>query len=131
LYSFTTTWYYGATFAVGIAFTSVWFPKERQGLALGIFGAGNAGAAATTLFAPTLLKDLVADGNMDAWRELPLMYAGMLVGMAIIFFLLTVNKKPDSSGRNPFGGRMVWRTHFKEIIGGFGRFKGYWLLNFY
>jgi len=39
----------GATFAVGIAFTSVWFPKERQGLALGIFGAGNAGAAATTL----------------------------------------------------------------------------------
>jgi NNP family nitrate/nitrite transporter-like MFS transporter len=35
----------GTSFAVGIAFSSVWFPKKRQGTALGIFGAGNAGAA--------------------------------------------------------------------------------------
>ena len=33
----------GATFAVGIAFTSVWYPKKNQGTVLGIFGAGNAG----------------------------------------------------------------------------------------
>ncbi|HMW98173.1 MAG TPA: MFS transporter, partial [Flavobacteriales bacterium] len=45
----------GTGFAVGIAFTSVWYPKRQQGLALGVFGAGNAGAALTTLFAPTLL----------------------------------------------------------------------------
>ena len=57
----------GATFAVGIAFTSVWFPKEKQGLALGIFGAGNAGAALTALFAPTILNNLIAGGDMDAW----------------------------------------------------------------
>ena len=42
----------GASFAVGIAFSSVWFSRERQGTALGIFGAGNAGAALTTLGAP-------------------------------------------------------------------------------
>ncbi len=44
------------SFAIGIAFTSVWYPKANQGTALGIFGAGNAGTALTTLFAPTLLN---------------------------------------------------------------------------
>ena len=32
----------GVSFAIGIAFTSVWYPRENQGTALGIFGAGNA-----------------------------------------------------------------------------------------
>jgi len=88
----------GATFAVGIAFTSVWYPKKSQGLALGIFGAGNAGAAFTVLVAPSVLKSLVADGNIDAWRTLPLYYAVGLVLTAIVFFLATENKKPDSHG---------------------------------
>ena len=39
----------GTSFAIGIAYTSVWFPKHLQGTALGIFGAGNAGAAVTQL----------------------------------------------------------------------------------
>ncbi|HJM11429.1 MAG TPA: MFS transporter, partial [Candidatus Marinimicrobia bacterium] len=34
----------GVSFSIGIAFSSVWYPKERQGTALGIFGAGTAGA---------------------------------------------------------------------------------------
>ena len=46
----------GTSFAVGIAYTSLWFPKHRQGTALGIFGAGNAGAALTSLGAPHLLN---------------------------------------------------------------------------
>ena len=36
----------GGSFAVGIAYTSVWFSRNRQGTALGIFGAGNAGVGA-------------------------------------------------------------------------------------
>ena len=36
----------GNAFSVGIAWCAAWFPKERQGLALGIFGAGNVGASA-------------------------------------------------------------------------------------
>ena len=52
----------GTSFAIGIAYTSVWFPKERQGLALGIFGAGNAGAALTSFGAPWVLRWLT-DGN--------------------------------------------------------------------
>ena len=52
----------GASFAVGIAYTSVWFPKHQQGTALGIFGAGNAGAALTSIVAPTILLRLTNDG---------------------------------------------------------------------
>lgn len=52
----------GVSFSIGIAFTSVWYPKELQGTALGIFGAGNAGAALTTLFAPALLNMLTDNG---------------------------------------------------------------------
>ena len=47
----------GASFAVGIAYTSVWFPKNQQGTALGIFGAGNAVAALTSVAAPSMLLE--------------------------------------------------------------------------
>ena len=53
----------GASFAVGIAYTSVWFDKDRQGTALGIFGAGNAGAALTSLGAPHLLNWFTQNGR--------------------------------------------------------------------
>ena len=34
----------GSSFAVGVSYVSRWYPKERQGTALGIFGVGNVGA---------------------------------------------------------------------------------------
>jgi NNP family nitrate/nitrite transporter-like MFS transporter len=128
----------GATFAVGIAFTSVWFPKEKQGLALGIFGAGNAGAALTALFAPTILKNLVAGGDMEAWRQLPIMYATMLAVMAVIFFLATENRKPDSSNRTlgqmlrPLKDVAVWRLGMFYFIV-FGLFVAFsqWLVPYF
>ena len=128
----------GATFAVGIAFTSVWFPKSKQGLALGIFGAGNAGAALTALFAPTILNNLIAGGDMEAWRTLPLMYATMLAVMAVIFFLATENRKPDTSDRTlpqmlrPLKDIAVWRLgSFYFIV--FGLFVAFsqWLVPYF
>ena len=88
----------GVSFSIGIAFSSVWYPKHRQGTALGIFGAGNAGAALTTLFAPTLLNQLTDNGaNIDAWRQLPVFYAAMLAIMGVVFMIFSTNKKPASS----------------------------------
>ena len=52
----------GASFACGIAYTSLWFPKNKQGTALGIFGIGNTGTALTALFAPSLLNYLTDQG---------------------------------------------------------------------
>jgi len=84
----------GTSFSIGIAFTSMWYPKKNQGTALGIFGAGNAGAAITTLLAPTILKILTDNGNnLEEWRQLPFYYSISLIIMGIIFVLFTKNKK--------------------------------------
>src|SRR5665213_1905132 len=37
----------GSSFAVGVGFISPWFPKEKQGVALGVYGLGNAGQSLT------------------------------------------------------------------------------------
>lgn len=48
----------GTTFSVGVAFTSPWFPKERQGTALGIFGVGTGGQSIAVFGAPVLAQAL-------------------------------------------------------------------------
>jgi NNP family nitrate/nitrite transporter-like MFS transporter len=72
----------GGSFAVGIAYTSAWFPKEKQGTAMGIFGAGNAGSAVTNLAAPLII---VAFG----WRAVPQVYSVAMLVMALVFWLFT------------------------------------------
>ncbi|MDL2402490.1 nitrate/nitrite transporter [Rhizobium mayense] len=72
----------GGSFAVGVAYVSRWFPPERQGVALGIFGAGNVGSAVTKLLAPLVL---VAWG----WQAVAEIWAAALVVMAVIFWFTT------------------------------------------
>ncbi len=72
----------GASFSVGIAYTARWFPKNQQGFAMGIFGAGNAGAAVTKFVAPTLVV-------WWGWESVPQIYAIALAATAAIFWMLT------------------------------------------
>lgn len=44
----------GSSFSIGVPFVSRWFPPAKQGLALGIFGAGNFGQALGVLYAPRM-----------------------------------------------------------------------------
>ncbi|HAQ21161.1 MAG TPA: MFS transporter [Prolixibacteraceae bacterium] len=129
----------GVGFAVGIAFTSVWYPKNWQGTALGIFGAGNAGAAITTMLAPTLLKNLTNDGaNIEGWRTLPVIYATALVVMGVIFLVFTKNKKPQSHGKTvgqmllPLKSMRVWRfgLYYFLVFGCFVAFSQ-WLVPYF
>jgi NNP family nitrate/nitrite transporter-like MFS transporter len=129
----------GAGFAVGIANTSVWYPKRQQGVALGIFGAGNAGAALTTLFAPTLLLYMTNDGaDVDGWRQLPRLYAATLVIMAIVFAMFTENRKPVAEPRTmaallaPLRNVRVWRfgLYYFLVFGCFVSFAQ-WLVPYY
>ncbi|WP_247612000.1 MFS transporter [Actinomadura latina] len=39
----------GTAFAIGVPFVNAWFPPERRGLAIGIFGAGMGGTAVSAL----------------------------------------------------------------------------------
>jgi NNP family nitrate/nitrite transporter-like MFS transporter len=43
-----------ASFSVGVGFVSGWFPPERQGMALGVYGAGNIGQSLAAYGAPVL-----------------------------------------------------------------------------
>ena len=129
----------GVSFAIGIAYTSVWYPKHRQGTALGIFGAGNAGAAITTFFAPTILNWLTDNGtNIEGWRKLPVIYGGALIVMGIIFLLFTENKKPESNNKNlkqilsPLKNVRVWRfgLYYFLVFGCFVAFSQ-WLIPYF
>lgn len=71
----------GGSFIVGVAYTAAWFEPSRQGTALGIFGAGNVGAAVTNFGAPFLL---VAFG----WESTALIYATVLAVMGVVFLIL-------------------------------------------
>lgn len=46
----------GASFAVGVPFVSRWYPPERQGFALGVYGMGMGGTVIGGLTAPKLAK---------------------------------------------------------------------------
>lgn len=81
----------GGSFAVGIAYVSKWYPKEKQGTALGIFGVGNIGAAVTSFGAPFVL---VAFG----WEAVAQIWAGALALTAVAFWFLTEDD-PDLKTR--------------------------------
>jgi NNP family nitrate/nitrite transporter-like MFS transporter len=70
----------GGSFSVGTPYVARWFPRNRQGMAMGVYGAGNSGAAVNKFVAPALL---VAFG----WTMVPQVYAAIMLGTLIIFWL--------------------------------------------
>jgi MFS transporter, NNP family, nitrate/nitrite transporter len=72
----------GGSFAVGIAYVSRFYPTEKQGTALGIFGAGNVGAAVTKFIAPFVM---VAYG----WTVVAQVWAVAILLMAVVFWFTT------------------------------------------
>jgi MFS transporter, NNP family, nitrate/nitrite transporter len=48
----------GTTFAVGVPFVNAWFPPERRGLAVGVFGAGMGGTAISALTTVKLFSNV-------------------------------------------------------------------------
>ncbi|MBB2486896.1 NarK/NasA family nitrate transporter [Mitsuaria sp. WAJ17] len=72
----------GGSFSVGTPYVARWFPKQRQGFAMGVFGAGNSGAAVNKFVAPALV---VAFG----WTMVPHVYAAVLLGTAILFWFFS------------------------------------------
>ena len=72
----------GGSFSVGTPYVSRWFPKEQQGLAMGVFGAGNAGSAVNKFIAPAL----IAAGG---WTLVPNVYAGIMLVTAIAFWFFS------------------------------------------
>src|ERR1700693_5913953 len=81
----------GGSSTVGIAYCARWFPRHRQGLAMGIFGAGNNGAGVNKLVAPSIV---VAFG----WAMVPQVYAALMLVTAILFWFFTYTDEEHSTG---------------------------------
>ncbi|MBU3590375.1 nitrate/nitrite transporter [Polynucleobacter sp. 80A-SIGWE] len=74
----------GGSFSVGTPYVARWFPKNRQGFAMGVYGAGNSGAAVNKFIAPALV---VAFG----WAVVPQVYAGVMLGAALLFWIFSAS----------------------------------------
>jgi len=112
----------GASFAVGTPYVARFFPKERRGFAMGVFGAGTTGAAINMFIAPVLLAQY-------GWQIVPRFYAIALLATALIFWLLSA---PDSSAPGKSGTSLrqqmmilkdlhVWKycQYYSIVFGGF------------
>jgi MFS transporter, NNP family, nitrate/nitrite transporter len=82
----------GGSFSVGISYVARFYPRRQQGFAMGIFGAGNAGAALTKYVAPTLIV-------VFSWQMVPLVYSIAMLATAV-FFWFTTWPEPDLEARN-------------------------------
>ena len=85
----------GGTFSVGVTYVSKFYPQERQGTVLGIFGAGNVGSAVTKFTAPFVM---VAFG----WQAVAQIWAAVLVVMTVLFLAFT-REDPDQIARRSEG----------------------------
>lgn len=112
----------GGSFTVGISYCARWFPKSRQGLAMGIFGAGNTGAAVTKLVAPSIV---VAYG----WAMVPQVYAVLMLVTAILFWFFSFTEPAHKVGNSVSVAEQlaalkdpkVWRysQYYSIVFGGY------------
>jgi MFS transporter, NNP family, nitrate/nitrite transporter len=87
----------GGSFSVGTPYVAHWFDRRRRGFAMGVFGAGNSGAAVNKFVAPAIIL-------ASAWTAVPRVYAAIMLGTAIVFWL--------GSGHDPshlHGAKIPWR----------------------
>ncbi|MES2974167.1 MAG: nitrate/nitrite transporter [Pseudomonadota bacterium] len=72
----------GGSFSVGTPYVARWFPRNRQGFAMGVYGAGNSGAAVNKFIAPALV---VAFG----WTMVPQAYAAIMLATVVLFWFFS------------------------------------------
>lgn len=125
----------GGAFSVGVVYVSAWFPREKQGTALGLFGMGNVGAAVTSFGAPLLLQ------VMD-WKQAVNVYATAILVTAVLYYLLAQPAPRDAAAAGqsaslkerlaPMRNLQVWRfsLYYFLVFGGFVALTS-WLPRYY
>ena len=112
----------GGAFAVGTPYCARFFPQDKRGFAMGVFGAGTAGAALNMFVAPRLIEAY-------GWTAVPRVYAVVLLATAAIFWVLSA-PDPGAGGKGGPGLRQqlavlkdwrVWKLcqYYSLTFGGF------------
>jgi NNP family nitrate/nitrite transporter-like MFS transporter len=112
----------GGSFTVGISYCARWFPKNKQGFAMGIFGAGNTGAAVTKLVAPLIVVGY-------GWTMVPQVYAVLMLVAAILFWVFSYTEPSHVVGKGvtireqlaAFKDPKVWKysQYYSIVFGGY------------
>ncbi|MBF7728663.1 MFS transporter [Pseudomonas sp. N040] len=123
----------GGSFSVGIAYVAKWFDKSTQGTAMGIFGAGNAGAAVTKFAAPAIIA-------AASWQMVPKVYSLVMFVTALLFWFLTYEDKNHRvAGSVPLAEQLktlrdprVWRycQYYSIVFGGYVAMS-LWMTKYY
>jgi MFS transporter, NNP family, nitrate/nitrite transporter len=107
----------GSSFAVGVPFVAGWYPKERQGFALGVYGMGNIGTAIAAFGAPAIVDWLGREA-------LGIVAAALLLATALVFFRMA--EDPPRGPAANYGavlrsGWKLWRLALLYFVtfGGF------------
>ncbi|MFR9775782.1 MFS transporter [Micromonospora sp. MS34] len=134
----------GNAFSVGVSWVSAWTRQERQGFALGVFGAGNVGASVTKLIGPAFIAAVPAVGYLGGvvpggWRFVPFLYAVLLLLMAAAVWFGTPRRdRRPSRGRplremlRPLRQLRVWRfsLYYVAVFGAYVALSA-WLPKYY
>lgn len=112
----------GGSFSVGTPYVARWFQQKRRGLAMGIFGAGNSGAALTKFVAPAIIAGF-------GWQMLPKVYAAAMLITALLFWFFSYSDKTHTAAANvPLSEQLkmlkdprVWRycQYYSVVFGGY------------
>jgi len=94
----------GTTFPVGVGFASKWFSKEKQGTALGIYGAGNIGQSIAVFFAPVLAL------QFGDWRTVFFVFAAMTLVWGIVFYMFAEDAAVTAKPKTLFEIFSIFKT---------------------
>ena len=94
----------GTTFPVGVGFASKWFSKEKQGTALGIYGAGNIGQSIAVFFAPVLAL------QFGDWRTVFFVFAAMTLVWGIVFYMFAKDAAVTAKPKTLFEIFSIFKT---------------------
>ena len=118
----------GTVFAVGVPFSSAWYPPERRGFANGVFGMGMIGTAVSAFFTPRLAESI-------GYLATHLLIAGIMVAAAILVWIVLRDSPAWESSRQPLVPKVkgalrlpiTWEMSFLYAIvfGGFVAFSTY------
>ncbi|WP_196138585.1 nitrate/nitrite transporter [Aliikangiella sp. G2MR2-5] len=113
----------GVSFTIGIRYITVWFESKQQGYAMGVFGAGNAGAAITLALAPVIIRSW-------GWESIGFFYAAGMAIMVLLFAFIAPEETPYMQQRRktklafhlaPLKEVHVWRygLYYYFVFGSF------------
>ena len=109
----------GAAFAIGVPFVSEWYPPERQGQALGLYGIGTAGTAISAWTMPAL---------SDNWSQeaAGIIYSVVLLAFAVVWWAAARNAPGHRAARPSYravlrSGSALWQLALFYFVafGGF------------